>query len=92
MQNTPMTPQADVYLDAAIELIGFGELDGAKDILVHGIGACAREPNSCEQIHDLIAVVDLQKRLGGNSAIIGGLKVTLDIQPLNPRPSTRMVQ
>jgi hypothetical protein len=30
VQNTPVTPQADVYLDAAIELMGFGELDGAK--------------------------------------------------------------
>lgn len=92
MQNTPMIPQGNAYLDAAIELIGVGELDGAKDILVHGIGACARELSACEQIHDLIAVVDLQMRLNGNSAIIGGFKVTLDIEPLNPRPQNRLIQ
>jgi hypothetical protein len=92
VQHTPISPQADIYVDAAIELLCFGEYDSAKDILVHGIGACACEPDACEQIHDLIAVVDLGKRLNGKSAIIGGVKVTLEIQPLYPQPSTRLVQ
>ena len=46
--------------------------------------------NTCEQIHDLIAVVDLQKRLNGNCLVIGGLKVTLDIENLNPLQNRRI--
>jgi hypothetical protein len=86
-------PQVELYLEAATELIGYGDLDQAKDILVDGIEACTNEPVGREQLRDLIAVIDLQKRLGGFGEIeIRGFKITLDLQPLCRTSGLRWIQ